>query len=204
MWAALSIASALPRVVMSAWTNALSHPLLFNQFRPSSVTPSQCEAHPSSQHSYSPHRHLLSPITSCLRERKGVCLGLLYAIESFTNFMECWIIALLYAFSSKSGTSDVIAVGERAVVCKKAKWTDDNRYSFPSSFSFSSSSLTLLSHWYSHFMFSVTTSDCSLLAVHPTETKNRCSVKWVFSCTWAWVVVNVVHTTSGKQWLFRL
>ena len=39
--------------------------------RQSSVTPSQCEAHPSSQHSYSPHSHLLSPIDSVLQERKG-------------------------------------------------------------------------------------------------------------------------------------
>lgn len=165
MWAALSIASALPRVVMSAWTNALSHSLLFSQFRPSSVTPSQCEAHPSSQHSYSSHRHLLSPIASvCDSVNVSVCDCCMRSRPLLMSWNVGSLLYILCAFSSKRGKSYVIAVGERAVVCKEAKWANDNRYSFPSSFSFSSSTLTLLSHWYSHFMFSVMTSDCDLLA----------------------------------------
>ena len=36
----------------------------------------------------------------------------MHGIASFTNFMDCWIIALLCAFSSKRGKSDVVAVGE--------------------------------------------------------------------------------------------
>ena len=68
------------------------------------------------------------------------------------------------------GKSDVIAVGERATVCKEAKWADHDRYSFSSSFSFSNSSSALLSHCYSHFMFSVTKSDFGLLALHPPRT----------------------------------
>ena len=51
----------------------------------------------------------------------SVCPGLKYGIASFTNFMDCWIIALLCAFSSRRGKSDVVAVGERAVVCKEAE-----------------------------------------------------------------------------------
>ena len=47
--------------------------------------------------------------------------GLMYAIASFTNFIGCWIIALLYAFSSKRGKSDVIAVRKRDPACKEAK-----------------------------------------------------------------------------------
>ena len=50
------------------------------------------------------------------------CLpGLMHGIASFTNFMNCWIIALLCAFSSGRGKSDIAAVGERAVVCKEAE-----------------------------------------------------------------------------------
>ena len=63
--------SALPRVVKSAWTNALSDPLLLTSVRPSSMRPSQYAILPLSPRSCSPHMHGVSPTGSAKQGRKG-------------------------------------------------------------------------------------------------------------------------------------
>ena len=112
----------------------------------------------------------------------------MYSIASFTNFIACRIIALLWAFSSKRGNSDVIAVGERGPVCKEAKWADQDRYSFSSSFPSYSSSSTLLSHWYSHFRFSETslTADCKHCNLQEHNSLSfACCSNWGSITVWA-------------------